>query len=301
VSTILKALKRLDEQRRADAAPRSLEEQVLAGGGASGADPDAGRNRKLYAAIGAAGALALGGAAWFATREKPAAPAPPVAAATPRAPLRDVVAAAPREALPREGAPVAGTALDGGVRTQLRPDVARAAEELRRASALPAAGHQPEPGVGVEAELLAQDAARSGSSASEPAPPPQPAPRFAARPAREPDAEPVPSAAPAAIAPAPADAELPTSPAPEAAVASEADAEPQPPLVSARPEVWVERTQWHPSAQKRSALVRVGAAGEVRELHEGDALDGVVVKEIRPSGVLFLYDGAEFKRGVGGG
>jgi hypothetical protein len=70
--------------------------------------------------------------------------------------------------------------------------------------------------------------------------------------------------------------------------------------VSARPEVWVERTLWHPNAEKRSALVRVGADGEVRELHEGDALDGVVVKEIRPSGVLFVHDGAEFKRGVGG-
>jgi hypothetical protein len=88
----------------------------------------------------------------------------------------------------------------------------------------------------------------------------------------------------------------PPQQAPPASLASEAAPLPPPePALTVR----VERTLWHPTPEKRSALVRVAADGEPRELSEGDAVDGFVVQEIRPSGVIFARDGREWRRGVG--
>ncbi len=314
MSTILKALKRLDEQRRADAAPRTLEEQVLAGSSGRSGDPAARPNKGWFAAIGGAGLSLLAGIAWFALREPPqsARPAPPPVAAQP-AELQDAIAQAPLGSLPQHDAAVSGTELDAGVRDALQVRSARSDSTLTggAVSRRPAAGNQPEPGIGLEPELVAADAARNRAArigAAEEAPAP-----FVAEPAREP----VRAATPAPVAPArepePTPSPVPTvaqadpAPRPAAALSIEppvATAEPEPrpdvAILPVLPEVWVERTQWHPTPAKRSALVRVGAAGEPRELHEGDSLEGVLVEEIRPSAVLFRYEGEEFKRGIGG-
>ena len=277
MSTILKALKRLDEQRRADAAPRTLEEQVL-GGGAPG-EPQTGRPNKWLFVSGGAGVLLVAcGVAWFATT-RPAAPpavaaAAPASQALPEPGISRRIRNAPRAALPASGAPIAGTQLDSALRRQLRPYAARGEAGLPvvRANLRPTRGNELEPEV-ADAEALV-------------ATPRSETPRFAVNAARD--------ETPAAPVPAPA-----APPAPKRVVQAEPPVEPDVAVVAHRPDVWVERTQWHPSPDKRSALVRIGENGELRELREGDAIDGVVVKEIRPSGVLFLHEGAEFKRGVG--
>ncbi|MFI5320632.1 MAG: hypothetical protein ACHQ6V_13745 [Myxococcota bacterium] len=292
MSTILKALKRLDEQRRADVPPRTLEEQVLAGGAPPRRDESGLRNKWRWAALGVAATLLAGAGAWYGPRERAEqpVPAPPAVAATPAAtqPIDSppAVAEPPRGSLPTRDRPVAGADLDPGVRGALRAEPARGAAV---ASAL-AAASEPESVAEVEAEPASRSAARTQVAAA-PVPP-----RRSVQPAREPEPAAAPPAAPAHVASEspPARAEVPAERA--AALA----AEPAASVALAYPEVWVERTQWHPVPDKRSALVRVGDDAEAHELREGDALGGVVVKEIRPSGVLFLYEGHEFRRGVGG-
>jgi hypothetical protein len=65
------------------------------------------------------------------------------------------------------------------------------------------------------------------------------------------------------------------------------------------PGVRVERTSWHPQAERRSALVVVGDVAGRREIHEGDAVGPLVVSTIKPSGVIFLHEGVEIVRRVG--
>jgi hypothetical protein len=321
VSTILKALRRLDEQRRSETAPRTLEEQVLAGGagGAARGGPDARtRRRAIRLAGGALGVLAAAGASvlWL-SREEPAVAVavsqPERVAAAPPPALPAAVARAPRESLPAQGAPIAGEELDSTVRSALRPQSTRGDGALgsSAASARPAAGNQPEPNIGVEPANAGEEGAPVAATPT----------RFAVRSAREEPRAPAPapaaqrevtpSAEPPQRAPLP-EAQSEISPAPrepepqpiaqeQPAAAPRVPAEPEPDVavVAHRPEIWVESTEWHPSPEKRSARVRIGE-DIARILREGDAVDGVVVKEIRPSGVVFLHEGAEFKRGVGG-
>lgn len=279
MSTILKALKRLDEQRRADALPRTLEEQVLAGGAVR--EQRGSRPNKWLLASAVAGALAVvSGAAWFgATRTAeppPVAAAAPEPQAAPNSSLPRATLAAPRAALPAADAPIAGTQLDSAVRERLRAQASRGELALTEGAAnlRPARGNQPEPEPVAQMEPASSEAAPPRLAVTSPAVTP-------------PIGAELPAPAPKAITRTPA-----PEPAPE-------PTEPEVAVVAHRPDVWVERTQWHPSPDKRSAIVRIGEDGEARELREGDAVDGVVVKEIRPSGVLFLHEGAEFKRGVG--
>jgi hypothetical protein len=65
------------------------------------------------------------------------------------------------------------------------------------------------------------------------------------------------------------------------------------------PTVYVERTIWHPMAERRVAVVELEGSDEALELHEGDAVGPLVVGEIEPSGVFFVYDGVELRRRVG--
>ena len=276
MSTILKALKRLDEQRRADASPRTLEEQVLAGGAAreqSGSLP----NKWLLALAGSGALLIVSGVAWFAATRT--AEPPPVATAAPE-PQAAPNSGLPSAALPAAAAPIAGTQIDPAVRERLRAQTSRGELALTEgaASLRPTRGTQPEPEPLAEVEPASSEAAP---------------PRLAVNSTI--GAE-LPAPAPEAITRTPA-----PEPALEATLSARAEPLPEPDVavVAHRPDVWVERTQWHPSPDKRSAVVRIGEDGEARELREGDAVDGVVVKEIRPSGVLFLHEGAEFKRGVG--
>jgi len=64
------------------------------------------------------------------------------------------------------------------------------------------------------------------------------------------------------------------------------------------PEVLVSSTVWHPQRDRRTAMVEY-AGGAPRELHEGDAIGPLVVSEIGPSSVTFLQDGVELRRRVG--
>jgi len=61
----------------------------------------------------------------------------------------------------------------------------------------------------------------------------------------------------------------------------------------------VERTSWHPKPERRVAWVRLEGSSAVREVREGDALGTLVVKEIRPSAVVFLHGAEQLQRRVG--
>jgi len=63
--------------------------------------------------------------------------------------------------------------------------------------------------------------------------------------------------------------------------------------------VYVERTIWHPYAERRIAIVAIEGREEALELHEGDAVGSLVVGKIEPSGVVFNHDGVELRRRVG--
>ncbi len=65
------------------------------------------------------------------------------------------------------------------------------------------------------------------------------------------------------------------------------------------PDVVVLRTTWHPAPNRRSASVRLEATGELVTLREGDAIGGLVVREILPSSVLFQAGEVELRRRVG--
>ncbi len=59
------------------------------------------------------------------------------------------------------------------------------------------------------------------------------------------------------------------------------------------------RTLWHPTPERRRALLEVeGREGPV-ELGEGDAVGDAVIRQIDPSAVIFLHRGVEIRRRVG--
>jgi hypothetical protein len=317
VSTILKALKRLDEQRRADASPRTLEQQVIAGSAALPGSGSGLRNKWPLVAGGAAGALLIAAASWIAMRDQ-AAPAVAAPAAAARA-QQPAPSFEPRGPQPARGAPVAGTPLDAAMRSGLR---APAAREDVAASARPPRADEPGSGSAAAATALAAGSPAAAERPTSAAPPlvaqassgleiPRERAPLAIAAEERVATPPAPFAAEARsarvdapAAPASAGVESSTSASGgqplqrDDAGMGEPTAEPRVAAAALAPELWVERTQWHPTPAKRSALVRVGA-DETREVREGDSVGGLVVKEIRPSGVLFLRDGAEFKRAVG--
>jgi hypothetical protein len=134
-------------------------------------------------------------------------------------------------------------------------------------------------------------------------PPPQTAPEAAREPAPEPAAPPAPTPPPALAAkPPPAQAPAPKPAARPSAKPAAAAAAPVPAPKTTpppAPSVRVERTSWHPKPERRLAWVRVEGRDAPRELREGDAVGALVVKEIRPSSVLFLYGAETLQRRVG--
>ena len=91
---------------------------------------------------------------------------------------------------------------------------------------------------------------------------------------------------------------------PREASAPAADTTSAPPHVSAAPapalrDVRVARTIWHPSADRRFAYVEVsGQVGSLR-VREGDLVGRLSVQKIEPWGVVFLDDGIEIRHRVG--
>ncbi len=65
------------------------------------------------------------------------------------------------------------------------------------------------------------------------------------------------------------------------------------------PDVSVLRTSWHPQPDQRSVRIRLEASDEILNLHEGDAIGGLVIKEISPSSVLFAAGDVEIRRRIG--
>jgi hypothetical protein len=65
------------------------------------------------------------------------------------------------------------------------------------------------------------------------------------------------------------------------------------------PGLRVERTVWHPIAERRVALIEFERSAERREIREGDAVGPLVVSKIEPSGVVFVHEGVEVRRRIG--
>jgi hypothetical protein len=89
---------------------------------------------------------------------------------------------------------------------------------------------------------------------------------------------------------------------------SEEEVSPEPPLsaLDAKlvkrievPPIRVNKAVWHPDAARRHAVVTFAQDGEALKLREGDAIGPLVVKSIKPGGVLFYHDGVEVRYNVG--
>ncbi len=63
--------------------------------------------------------------------------------------------------------------------------------------------------------------------------------------------------------------------------------------------VRVERTQWHPSPERRVAWVEVEGVTALREVREGERVGPYVVREIEAAAVLFADGSVELRREVG--
>ena len=63
--------------------------------------------------------------------------------------------------------------------------------------------------------------------------------------------------------------------------------------------VRVERTQWHPSPERRVAWVEVEGITALREVREGERVGPYVVREIEAAAVLFADGSVELRREVG--
>jgi hypothetical protein len=331
LSTILKALRRLEEEKAATEEPRPLREQIARAPGAP-SPRRPGWAAAVFAIAVVLGVGAGGAVIWWlfagqgvqpevvaAAPAPPAPVAPPVPAPAAAPPARapgppdqafasDVQTVDRPDALPRldDSEPVAPGPIPPELGTH-RPVEGSAAAERARQAALaeyqaaerarrglpaeptPAAPPQPaEPVVAAEPApaqmpVIAAKAAPLQPAVSPPPPAPEPAP-VAQQPAPAPPAEP--KAAAAKPKPAP--------PKPAARPAREVEP-PPPPLIA----VSVERTQWHPLADRRSAWVRAPGQADAQRVVEGDVVDGAIVSAIEPSGVVFDRNGEKIRRAIG--
>ena len=265
MSTILKALEKVEEERRSEepGASPALEPGPSESDGSGEPDaaslatpgepfdPRAPRRRRSAIALGAGLAVLLAlGWVWQTLSERSDTPRSTLAATKPEAARRTTrPSAAPG---PR---PVAVTK----PASPPRAEVERALPSDPVAKAAPAV---------VPPEPVARAVPEARSPVSPP--PAAPAPREArpAAPSRPVIAEPRRAPRQVAVVPPP-------------------------------PEVSVLRTVWHPTPGRRSARVEVEGHGDVLELREGDAVGVLVVAEIQPSGVVFLHGGARLRRAVG--
>ena len=67
------------------------------------------------------------------------------------------------------------------------------------------------------------------------------------------------------------------------------------------PALIVKRTIWHPDSERRLAVVQIAGRPEPLDLREGDSLEGLTVIEITPSGVSFDHGGVELYKRLGTG
>jgi hypothetical protein len=363
VSTILKALQRLEDEKSANA-KRSLDEQVVAH-----RPPPAPERRGLKIGAAAFGGLAVAAAAilfWF-TREDPdvdvAMESPPPAMAPVAAAAKPAAAEKPRRKSSARSAPAKQNAPKVEVSPivevvqhldeQLADSDEGAAAPERAESTKRANGSKPaaasklaaasKPAAASEHAAASERAAASKRAAI-------PSEAGAKRPGRRPLArKPDPQVVPEAVQPKPAPKQVAaakppatpvsgvseaakpvaTPPAPvEIAVAAPkppptpveiAAAAPKPPPTTASasvpaavreptqkivqraivPTLSVEKTIWHPDADRRVVIVKMIGTEEDLRLKEGDAIGPLVVKTISPGTVLFDHDGIEVVYNVG--
>jgi hypothetical protein len=320
VSTILKALQRLEDEKSAGV-ERSLDEQVVS----HHLPPEREPNRRgLKIGIAAIGGLVVAAAAFllWSTREDPDAL---VATESTPATVAPVAAPAPAKQKVAAEKPRRKTS----VRTQ---PAAREQAEIPKAKAA---------AIVEVVKRLDEQPADSGAPAASPnrvAPAEKPK-RSARRPnTRKPDVQTVKSAAkPRPAAEQVADAKPVAIPKPEPVATAKsvesvpAKPEPAPPepieIAAAVPKpapvpesipapvrepenkfvqrakvpsIRIEKTIWHPDTDRRIAIVKLADAEEVLRLKEGDAIGPLVVESIKPGSVLFNHDGIEIRYNVGG-
>lgn len=321
MSTILKALQRLEDEKRARV-ERSLDEQIVAR--RSAPDPKR-RSWKLgFVAVAVAGVAVVAAAVFVlwpdredsetvvAQESTPAAVAP-VAAAAPDEPKP--AAEKPRRRNPARQQPAARAQTD--------------ASQARVASTVEVVERLDEPSADARALVEAPNRVASAAEPKRPArrpslrkpareaanraAPPQSAPEPAAAAMPVAVREPEPAANARTVEPVAADPE-PAAPAPIelAAVAAKPAAAPRSVPAPARepekkvvqraklPALSVQKTIWHPDTERRIAIVRLGDDEEVLRLKEGDAVGPLVIESIQPGSVLFNHDGIEIRYNVGG-
>ncbi len=304
MSTILKALRRLEEEKAANEEPRPLREQIAS---APRGALRARRTGWLAAVVALVlGIAAGGGVIWWLFGNPAAKPAVVAAAPAARAPTAVAPPALAPPAPARAGPP--DQAFASTVEIVDRPD---ALPRLADADPVEPGPQQPKPGSvrpvetsaaaerarqAALAEFNAAERARRGlPPEAVPPPPSQPVEPVAAAQVAPPAPAPV-ALAPAPIVQAPAPA-----PAPAPAVAEAKPAVKPAPSKPAMPKtaVSVERTTWHPLADRRIAWLRVPGESEPRRVVEGDVIDGLLVTTIEPSGVVFDRDGEKIRRALG--
>ncbi len=297
MSTILKALRRLEEDKRTRAA-QSLEEAVL--------EPEAGSRRRglpVKVGVGVVVALGVSTIVWFlvslwlpSETETVArqAPAPlgitaesTLAKATPNPP--QVPRIAPR---PPPTAPVPLRKTTAESRVEALPNPAEIRAEMQRLVAATA------PSLAEEiAKPVAKETVKPVVESAPSAPEPKQA---------EPPEAPVVARRQAAPAPVPVPAQKPTaepiSPEPRFAKAKPAPAlVPEPAVIDRRPipEFAVQQIIWHPTAARRVAVFEIDGEASLLRIGEGGIVAGFTVAKIGLSAVELVRDGVALERRVG--
>jgi hypothetical protein len=323
VSTILKALQRLEDEKSANV-KRSLEEQVV-----ERRPPPRPERRGLKIGAVAVGGLAIVGAAFFfwPTQEKPSvevAMEPPPPATEPE-PAKKAAVEKPRRKKSTRQAPAA--------RVEEKPskvEISPVVEVVKYLDAQPADPGEPaassksaSSSEDGESEDVAAAPSKTKLGAARPAgrrPASKPKPPVArtaekANPAKDQVADAKPPATQVSESSIPA-IETPPQPAPVeiAAVAPKPVPATEPAPIPAAikepakktvaraklPTLSIEKTIWHPDANRRVAIVKLTEVDQVVRLKEGDAVGPLVVIDISPGSVLFAHDDVEIRYNVGG-
>ncbi len=304
MSTILKALRRLEEDKRTRAA-QSLEEAVL--------EPEAGsRTSGLPVKVGVGVVVALGVSTivWFLVSlwlpietETVArqAPAPPgitaeatLAKATPKPPQVPRIAPRPPPTAP---VPLRKTTVESRVAALPNPTEIRAEMQRLVAATAPSFAEAVKP-VGKETvKPVAKETVKPVLESAPSAPEPKQA---------EPPEAPVVARREAAPAPVPVPAQKPTaepiSSEPRFAKAKPAPAlVPEPAVIDRRPipEFAVQQIIWHPTAARRVAVFEIDGEASLLRIGEGGIVAGFTVAKIGLSAVELVRDGMALERRVG--
>ena len=310
MSTILKALQRLEDEKSADT-ERSLDEQVVAHRPTP--TPER-RGLRIGAAV--IGGLAVAAAAFlfWLTREEPdaevAMESPPPATAPAVAATAEVAAKKPRRKPAARPAPAARKQRDSAeVEVSSVVEVVELLDAPPADSAAPAAAPNrtiPAAKTGTKRPARRRSARNPEPQVARGAAEPKSAPKQVAN-AKPPVTEISGNSAPAKPAPTPPApvevAVVAAKPAPTAVSASipAPIREPEQKVIrrAKLPALSVEKTIWHPDAYRRVAVVKLIDAEEVLHLKEGDAVGPLVVKTIKPGSVLFNHDNIEIVYNVG--